>query len=321
MTRLGLGGARLGSSARGAGWRESVRLVHAAVDHGVLYFDTADAYGGGASELVLGRALRGHRSKVTIATKGGYVFVERGAVRHAVHAAGKTVVRWFRPAIPDAARRAVTGSVYRAQDFSTAYLTIALEGSLRRLATDHIDVYQLHGPAHADADADAVGEWAATMVSRGKIGCLGIGAETVDQARTWLPCSSIASVQVPFGLLDVDAGTDVIPRAHASGRAVVARGVFGAGLLADPSCAGPDNADKLPLIDALRSVAARAGIAVNELAIDFVRARPDVDVMLVGTRSPQHLGEVATRMGSPLLDAELLATIEPTLAAHRREDL
>ncbi len=62
MTRLGLGCARLGSARQGIGWRESVRLVHAAVDHGVRYFDTADAYGAGASERVLGRALRGRRS-------------------------------------------------------------------------------------------------------------------------------------------------------------------------------------------------------------------------------------------------------------------
>src|SRR5687768_16463129 len=77
MSRVGLGCARLGSAAPGYGWRRSVHLVQSAIDADVTYFDTADAYQSGTSELVLGRALRGLRGAVSVATKGGYQFTER----------------------------------------------------------------------------------------------------------------------------------------------------------------------------------------------------------------------------------------------------
>jgi aryl-alcohol dehydrogenase-like predicted oxidoreductase len=310
---VGLGCARLGSAARGHGWRDSVRLVHAAIDHGVVYFDTADAYGAGLSERVLGRALRRRRSAVTIATKGGYRFNERGRMRQALRQSAAAAAGRLRVANPG--RSPIGGSSYASQDFSPGYLTQAVEGSLRRLATEHIDVYQLHGPRIADLDE--VAEWASRMVASGRIGCLGVGAEDLDQARTWLSCAAVASVQVPFGLLDVDAGADVIPNAHASGRRVVARGVFGAGLLLDPDGAGAVNAHKVPVIEALRTVAAQSGTTLSALAVDFVRAHSDVDVILVGTGSSKHLAEVATRVGTAPPDPSLLVTVGATLAAYR----
>jgi D-threo-aldose 1-dehydrogenase len=282
----------------------------------VTFFDTADAYGAGTSERVLGRALRGHRATVTIATKGGYRFRERGPVRARVRSSGAAVVRRLRPARPGA-EPATRPSGYAEQDFSVDALTSALEGSLRRLRTERVDLYQLHGPRNVDVDA--VAEWAARMVADGKIGALGIGAEDLDQARAWLQCAAVSSVQVPFGLLDPEAGPDVIPAAHRSGRLVIVRGVFGAGLLGGGADAGEANAHKVPLIDALRSLAAEAGTSMAALAVGFVRSRPDVDVILVGTTSAAHLGEAAKVVRGNGLEPALLRRIDDVLSTHRQE--
>ena len=87
MSQLGLGCARLGSIAAASGRRSSIRLVHEAVDHGIGWFDTADAYTGGTSESLLGVALRRRRERVQIATKGGFVFADRGPLGRALRLA------------------------------------------------------------------------------------------------------------------------------------------------------------------------------------------------------------------------------------------
>jgi aryl-alcohol dehydrogenase-like predicted oxidoreductase len=290
-------------------------VVHAALDSDVRFFDTADAYGAGSSERVLGRALSRRRASVTIATKGGYRFKERGPVRAWVRSSGAVVIRRLRRARPGEAPTRSSG--YAEQDFSDEYLTTALESSLRRLRTDRVDLYQLHGPR--GVDADSIAEWGERMVAAGKIGGLGIGAEDLEQARTWLSCAAVSSVQVPFGLLDREAGDDVIPTAHETGRLVIVRGVFGAGLLLAGTDADDSNGHRRPLIHALRSLAADAGTTLPALAVGFVRSRPEVDVMLVGTTSRAHLGEVATMMAASDLDAGLLGRIDDVLSAHRQE--
>jgi aryl-alcohol dehydrogenase (NADP+) len=253
---------------------------------------------------------------VTIATKGGYRFSERGPVRAWVRSSGASVIRRLRPA-PAGAGSATRRSGYAEQDFSAGYLTTALEGSLRRLRTDHVDLYQLHGPR--DVAADEIADWAGRMVAAGKIGGLGVGAEDLDQVRTWLACAAVTSVQVPFGLLDSDAANDVIPTAHRSGRIVIVRGVLGAGLLGGAVDAGDASADTVQLIDALRAIAGVAGVAMPDLAIGFVRSRSDVDVLLVGTTSVAHLGAAVSMMAADDLDARLLGRIDDVLSAHRQE--
>jgi D-threo-aldose 1-dehydrogenase len=322
VTATGLGCARLGSSVPGYGWRDAVRLVDAAVDAGVTYFDTADAYGAGASELVLGRALRGRRHAVTLATKGGYRFTERSMIESRARTAAAALRRRVRDAVPGSGRAGtptdrVASSNYASQDFSPEHLSRALEGSLRRLGTDYVEVYQLHGPR--DLDPDAVGEWATAMIAAGKFGKLGIGAESLDQVRTWLEGELVGSVQLPYGVLDPEAGRELIPTAHTSGRAVVVRCVLGAGLLTDPTSAGSSNSHKSPLIVALRELAADAGVGIAELAVSFVARRPDVDIVVVGTASPTHLAEVAAVVTRPLVDASVWNAVDNAIERHRWE--
>lgn len=292
---LGLGCTKLGSIAANLGWRASQRLVHRAVDLGVTFFDTADAYGGGASEHVLGRALRGRHGGVTVATKGGYRFRERSWWERRARMAAADAVRLLPQGTRKVGLATATAGAYGEQDFSPTYLTAALDASLRRLGTDRIDLYQFHAPR--DVDPDTLVEWSSRMRAAGKIDLLGIGAEDLEQAATWSASGLVGSVQVPFGILDPGAGVTVIPQAAAKEQLVVVRGVLGGGLLAEDATAAPP---KAAAIAAVRDTASQHGVSVAQTAIWFVRRRDDIDVVLVGTSKLDHLDEIVASFDTPV---------------------
>lgn len=319
MSELGLGCVRLGSIAAGQSWGDAVRFVHHALDHGVTYFDTADSYGAGASETLLGAALRGRRAGITIATKGGYVFTPRSPAQlrlRSVAARAIGEVRRRRAPSPIADRPPVAPSaMLPLQDFSPAYLTRALDASLRRLATDHVDVYQLHGPR--SADPEEVAAWSTEMIASGRIERLGVGAETIDQARAWSDAPAVSSVQLPFGVLDPEGGDELIPHLHRRGRSVVARGVLGAGLLTGPDALGSD--PRRSMVDDLQRLGQRSGVSLLQVAMWFVRTRRDVDVVLVGATSRAHLDELLGVPAEPP-DASITEQICEIVQRHRMPD-
>ena len=298
MSQLGLGCARLGSIAAASGRRSSIRLVHEAVDHGIGWFDTADAYTGGTSESLLGIALRHRRERVQIATKGGFVFADRGPLGRALRLASAPLLARFprRHNAPAAAPSGPGGGArYDTQDFTPAHLTAALDASLRRLRTDHVDVYQLHGFGRSPRDVhenvvEAIDEWAESAIKSGKIGKLGLATESLEQASLVTRFRRAEALQLPFGLLDPEAGDELIPTAHRDGRHVTVRGVLGAGLLAAPPAPSEPKAARIARIQRL---AAEFGVSAVQLALWYVADRPDVDIALVGTASRRHLHDVA----------------------------
>lgn len=298
---LGFGCARLGSVSARLGWAESVRLVRTAIEHGVTFFDTADAYCGGLSERILGVALSGDhgRSQVTIATKAGYRFEERsmwsGRLRLAVAPALQGLV----------ARRASTviggNARYASQDFSPAHLERAVESSLRRLRRQQIDLWQLHGPP-PDVATDDLFACVERLIASGKIARFGIGAEELGQAEPWLRCPLVSSLQVPFGLLDPQAGRSIIPEAQRRGITIVARGVLGSGLLFQRG--GQSNEQLEPAqrraVSAASSLAAQLSVPTIQLGIWYAAAHPGVEVVLVGTTSQEHLSQLSAMVAEPL---------------------
>ena len=151
LGRLGFGCVKLGSMSQGTSGSATKRLVREAIHSGVTFFDTADAYGSGTSERILGACLGSDRARVTVATKGGYLFRDRSSIESSAR-------RFIAPVLGAARsmrsrRRAepsqgpMSRGAYAAQDFTPSYLRSAVDSSLRRLRTDYIDIYQLHGPA------------------------------------------------------------------------------------------------------------------------------------------------------------------------------
>ncbi len=316
--RIGCGCVNLGSASSQSSTREQIRLVQRAFEAGVTVFDTADIYGGGASEQLLGAALGARRAEVTISTKGGYVFRSRSrteqrlrrtaAIVKNARTGGKRPTRSVGRAGPGTN----ASSAYQDQDFSPAALRRAIHASLGRLRTDHIDVFQLHGPRDIMPDLFAELD---DLRRDGVVGRWGVGSESHESARDWCADGSIEVIQVAYGLLDSEANDRVLPLARKRSIDVWARGVLGGGvlntLMLDPEAVADH--PKRAMLRELVEVGAQAGLQPDELAIRWVTSSDHVATMLLGMSSETHLDrnlELAHR--SPL-DSDVVAAIDAVI--------
>lgn len=259
---LGLGCSRIGSLL-GASSRDGEALIKSALDLGISLFDTAPIYGQGESERVLGRALRAEGDQVAVVSKAGQYF--SWPMRLAI-----PLKRMLRPIIGMAP--ATRGRVSRAragllpQDFSEPFLRQSVEGSIRRLGRERIDIMLLHSPpVSVIREGFAIGVLD-TLRREGKVGRIGISCDTIDEANAALGNDLVAVLEIP-----VWPRTDALETAlrHARERQVfvIARGLgdFIAASRTDPA----------GIRDAVRAAA----------------ATPGIDRLLVGTTSPRHLAE------------------------------
>lgn len=315
---IGFGCVNLGGASSGTAWRDQLALVHAAIDSGVTIFDTADVYGSGASERILGRAVRGRRGEITLSTKGGYIFRPRSVfeqrARHVVGRFRSSIGREYPRGI-GRTRGAGTRASYQAQDFSTTRLRIALQASLRRLGTDYVDVYQIHGPPEILPQLfDELGD----LRRAGTVRRFGVGAESVSAAAMWARAVSVDMLQLPFGILDPEAATKVFGPARANNTEIWARGVLGGGLLA---AASRDldvvaHHPKSGVIAAVLRIAQDAGMAVDELAIRWVRRHHDVATVIVGISSIEHLHRNLVLATLPPLPDDVAAALARVVGGH-----
>jgi len=255
---IGLGCSRLGSTLSGCTGAAAEHLLRHALDNGVTLFDTANIYGQGESERLIGSALRGRRNEVILVTKAG----QRFTAAQRVAALAKAPLRILAQQIPSL-RRAIANRRAGAlpRDFSPGHLRSSVEGSLRRLGTDRIDLFLLHSP---DAETIRRGEAFAALdglVKAGKLRAWGISVDDAAATEAALAVPSVAALQIP---LEVAATMrPALEAAAAQGMGLMMREIF----------AGQPG-------DAL----ARA--AAIRTALDFPQA-----VALVGTTSTAHLDE------------------------------
>src|SRR5258706_9152438 len=176
VSAIGVGCARLGGIFQ-RGTTGYLNLLSAALDAGINFFDTSDMYSQGESETLLGKAFRGRRDKVIIASKAGYVLPAQRKLIARIKPIVRPIIRMIglkREKLPASVLGAPT------QDFSPKYLRRAVEASLRRLSTDHIDLFQLHSPP---AEAVRSGGWAELLEAlrrEGKIRWYGVSCDTTD---------------------------------------------------------------------------------------------------------------------------------------------
>jgi aryl-alcohol dehydrogenase-like predicted oxidoreductase len=272
----------------------SASVVDAALDAGVTHFDTAEMYGGGASEEFLGRALAGRRDEAFLATK-------------------------FSPRPTDDAFE--PGALARR-------IREACEGSLRRLGTDHIDLYYQHYP---DADAPleelltAMGE----LVVEGKVRYLArSNVDHLDLERAAAPTSA---VQVEWNLLNRDVEAELVPAARRLGIGVVPYFPLASGLLSgkyrkgEPFPAGSRldtmsyfasvaTADNMDRVERLRAVAESSGRSLLELAVAWLLAQPSVLSVICGATTPEQVASNAAA-ASWSLDSGTLDAVEQALSS------
>jgi aryl-alcohol dehydrogenase-like predicted oxidoreductase len=272
----------------------SAAVVHAALDAGITLFDTADIYGGTKSEQFLGRALGTHRSDVVVATKFGMpVDPERKGAK------------------PD-------------------YVHRALEDSLRRLQTDHVDLYQLHAPDGDTPIADTLGALG-ECVSAGKaleVGCSNFTVAQLREAQKAVSPGSarFVSVQNEYSLLHRDAEGDVLPECERAGLAFLPYFPLASGVLTgkyrrgQPPPAGTRLAGvkqnegllseaNLTVVERLTEFAERHRRSPVELAIAWIAAHRPVASVIAGATSP---GQVAANVAAAdwVLDDDELAEID-----------
>jgi aryl-alcohol dehydrogenase-like predicted oxidoreductase len=185
-----------------------------------------------------------------------------------------------------------------AQNFSPAYLRRAVEGSLRRLGTDRLDLFQLHSPPTAVVE---LGEWVESLDGlkrAGKIRYYGISCDSIEAALAALDHPGVSSIQVAISLLERGAIDTVLPRARDQGVAVIARECLANGLLAKDASAidlrtcCPSAADverKAGQLESYRRTAVENGCTLAQLALQFVGRLEGVSVSLVGMSRPQQL--------------------------------
>ena len=293
VSEIGFGGSRIGGVFAGKNGREeALNVLSRALASGITFYDTADMYAQGESESLIGTAFRGRRDQVILATKGGYNIPTRRNVLRRLKPLLRPIVQALglkRARLP----AGLAGSL--SQDFSAAYLTKALEASLRRLKTDYIDLYQLHSPSIPLMQSPAFVEALETLEKskqQGKIRFYGVATEWPEDAPFCVSAPGISSVQLGFGLLDLDPlelGT--LNSAQTRGLAIIARGCFGGGLLKEELDAAELQrlTPKWQRILALRAVSSGMGRPLLDAALQFCRGTSAVSVTLLGMRTEAHL--------------------------------
>ncbi|MFF1511682.1 aldo/keto reductase [Streptomyces sp. NPDC058326] len=274
--------------------QESVRIIHAALDRGVNFVDTADMYSAGESEEIVGKALRDprRRDETVLATKVYFPFGGEGPNR------GGTSRRW---------------------------ITRAVENSLKRLGTDWIDLYQVHRPDHRTDIEETLGVLG-DLVSQGKIrafGCSTFPAEEIVEAHAVAERRGLRrfrSEQPPYSLLARGVEASVLPVARRYGMGVLTWSPLASGFLTgkyrkgrpidltsgrpaltphrfDPTL--PGNAAKLDAVEEFIALADEIGCSLPELAIAFPAAHPAVTSVIIGPRTMEQLEGLLK--GAPLL--------------------
>jgi aryl-alcohol dehydrogenase-like predicted oxidoreductase len=280
--------------------RAAISAIRDARSLGINFFDTAQGYGFGRAERLLGRALAADlssaRDQVVIATKGG------------LRMDGDRLVR----------------------DASPAWLRKGAEASLDALGTDYLDLYQLHWPDPATPIRETAGELE-NLIREGLIRHVGVSnfsPAQIEELSAFLP---VETVQPPYHLFRRDIEAGLLPYAAAHHMGVLAYGPLAHGLLGgtvtaattfgpgdwrahSPAFAGDGFTRNLRVVTALRAFAARHGATVAQLAVAWVLAHPMVQVAIVGARTPAHLAESADALDLPL-SRDDLAEIDHIMAA------
>ena len=292
VSEIGFGGARIGGLlAQDGGRATSLKTLEAACDAGINFFDTADMYSQGESEILVGKAFRNKRDKVFIATKGGYSLPRQKRLIQLIKPFAKPIVRALglrRSAVP----ASLSGTV--SQDFSPGYLREAVEASLRRLQSDHIDLYQLHSPPREELTGsrlqDALG-LLGRLKTEGKIREYGIALDSVYDAVHCLDMEGLASLQMPFGLMDLQALDGVFDKVSERQLGIIARGCFGGGALKQSLTEAELRASEPQWERALqiKRLAEQMQRSALEAALQFALSIERISVTILGMRTPEHV--------------------------------
>jgi hypothetical protein len=297
MTDLEVSPIAFGTWQLGGEWGqfdedEANAAIHRARELGVSLFDTAHGYGFGASEQVLGNALRDeledHRDEIVIATKGGLRMTDDGLVR----------------------------------DSSPEWLREGVEASLDALGVEVIDLYQVHWPDPKVPLAETAGALH-EMVEEGKLRHVGVSNFDAGQMAEFARTQPVETLQPPYDLFRREIEAEILPYCHEHDIGVLVYGALAHGLLTGtmdenttfaeddwrsgaPFFKGEEFRRNLEVSRELERFANdELGVSVSRLAIAWTLANPAVDVTIVGARHPDHIEDSVAAAELDLSDADL----------------
>jgi aryl-alcohol dehydrogenase-like predicted oxidoreductase len=270
---------------------EAKATIGRALELGITLFDTAQGYGFGAAERLLGEALwaRARREDVVVATKGGLRRDDDRLLR----------------------------------DASARWLRAGVESSLRSLRTDYIDLYQVHWPdEHTPAEETAAG--LEDLVREGKIRHAGVSNYGVKEIEELDRTGRVETLQPPYHLFRREIEDEILPYTMDHDIGVLAYGGMAHGLLTgtmtpetrfaaddwrstSPDFTGETFRRNLAVVDRLRTLAQERGITLPQLAVAWTLAHPAVEVTIVGARRPVHLDDSAAAADIELTPEDLAA--------------
>ena len=289
VSELGLGCMSIGTKEAAAG-----RIIEAALEEGISYFDTADLYEFGVNEKIIGQALKDVREQVIIATKVGN--------------------RWNK------------GQAGWSWDPSKTYIKEAVKNSLKRLGTDYIDLYQLHGGTIEDPIDETI-EAFEELKKEGFIRYYGISSIRPNVIREYVKNSNIVSVMLQYSILDRRPEEEVLPLLHEQGISVVTRGPLAKGLLSDKLLEKASEKgyldydyDELHTILPLLKEKVAAARSFTEVALQYNLANPAVASVVAGASSPEQIRSNAEAIRSqPLSEKEIALIKDLTKASIYQE--
>jgi aryl-alcohol dehydrogenase-like predicted oxidoreductase len=305
--RIGLGAMGMSTAFTGAGKddAESIRTIHRALDLGVTLLDTAEVYGPFKNEELVGEAIKDRRDEVVLATKFGMISHVGAGPGHL--------------------------------DSSPANIRAALEGSLRRLRTDHVDLYYQHRVDPDTPIEDTVGALA-ELVTEGKVRHIGLSEAWVGTIRRAHAVHPITALQSEYSLFTRDQEGEVLPLLRELGIGFVAYSPLGRGMLTgtlrsldqldesdfrktNPRFVGENFERNQRLVDEVEAIAAELGVTPGQVALAWLLTRGDNIAPIPGTKRVSRVEENVAADGVELSVEQIdrLDKLPPAAGAHHNE--
>lgn len=308
VSRIGLGAMTMAGTYTSEGALdndESIRTIHRALDLGVTHIDTAEIYGPFLSEEIVGQAIKGRRDQVKIATKFGLVS----------HAGGG-------PGVVDS---------------SAANVQAAVEGSLRRLGTDHIDLYYQHR-VDRGTPIEETAQAVAGLIAQGKVLHFGLSEASAPTIRRAHAVQPVSALQTEYSLWTRDVEAEILPLLRELGIGFVPYSPLGHGLLTgqirsvddfadddwrktNPRFTGENFRRNLAIVDTVTAIGAEIGATPAQTALAWLLTRGDDIAPIPGTRRVARVEENTAADGIELTAGQIerLNTLEPA-AGERHDD-
>jgi aryl-alcohol dehydrogenase-like predicted oxidoreductase len=295
ISRVGVGAWAIGGAGYDWGWgsqddADSIAAIHHALELGVNWIDTAAQYGFGHSEQVVGRAIAGLDPRPYVFTKGGQ---------------------------PKGPNRTTLQSLKRDS------LRRELEGSLERLDLDAIDLYQIHWPI-PDEEVEEGWSTLVAMKEEGLVRHIGASNFSVGQLERAEAIAPVETLQPPYSLIHRDAERDVLPYCEEHGIGVIVYSPMGSGMLTgsmtrervarlpdddwrtrSPAFREPELSRNLELVERLKRVGERHGVAPGAVAVAWTLRNPAVDGAITGFRRPDQVDAIVAAAGLDLSDEDV----------------